>query len=169
MMGILLFRVTLIGMIFLISNPLVAKTQKLTRLSFPVFMETRLHQDDKTHLINLKITVVNSSKALAFSGEYGACSITYVIQQRQKQIASYPGKSTRSGVTVTCPTVAYKSNLAPSARQVILEMQLQNRYFELLRLKPGKYLFKGSFSMGGQIGTQKMSKFPLGPMTFTVK
>lgn len=157
-------------LVFFSTNSLfTAKTQNLAISSFPVFLETHLQQDFKTHFVNLKIMAINSSEKLSFAGKYGACNITYVIQQRQKQIASYPGKSTRLGKTVACPSILYFMNLAPGERRIALEMQLENRYFEPLRLKPGQYQFKGSFLMGGQIGTQKMSKFSLGPVTFTVK
>ena len=150
------------------SNQVIAKSQN-TILNLPVFIEILLQQDIKTHFVNLKIMVVNSSKKFSFAGKYGACNITYVIQQQQKQIVSYPGKSTRLGKTVTCPSVLFFMNLAPGERRIALEMQVQNRYFEPLRLQPGQYQFKGSFLMGGQIGTQKVSTFPLGPVNFTVK
>jgi hypothetical protein len=137
--------------------------------SFPVVMELRLQQDSKTHFVNLKLTAVNTSKMLSFKGGYGDCNIKYVVQQNQKQIANYPGNRTRSGLPIGCSGILYGIKLAPGARKIVLEMSLYNRYLELLRLKLGIYRFKGSWLMGGQLGTQKVTTFQLGPLNFTAK
>jgi hypothetical protein len=163
-----LFRIVVI-LITLIGIPFTAKTQKLSTSSLAVFTESHVWQDNKTHFINVKITVVNSDKTRFFFGDYGYCSITYTIQRNHKEIARFPGKSTRSGTPYACPAILLKLNVAPNKRKIILDSQLYNRYFEVLRLKPGRYQFNGLLRMRGRIGTQKVSKFPLGPVAFTVK
>jgi hypothetical protein len=148
----------------------IVNTQNLAATKFPVVMEARLQQDVKTHLVNVEVIAKNSSKTLTFFGRHSLCLIAYTVQQGDKRIATYPTAIPFSVAGLACVGADFRFQLAPLERLVILQkVRLYNHNGPLARLKPGKYQFKGFLFVRGQIGTQQMSKFPLDPVTFTVK
>ena len=152
------------------SNYAIAKTQNLTASRYPVVMEAHLQQDVKNHFVNVEITAINSSKTLTFFGRHSLCVIAYSVQQGSKRIATFPTATPFSVAGLACVGADFRFQLAPLERLIILnKVRLYNYNGPLLRLKSGKYQFKGFLFVRGQIGTQKISKFPLGPVNFTVK